>query len=185
MWFCKCFRQWLVHYSNYVLHIHCLKYIWYTWHFGTWLYHRLQVIILTDCSIFTCNGDGSDGSHDFGNTRLVRYTSRLEITCFKVTAKSYNIATRTSEPGRVLTAGSELAAYQSQQRCAVELEPRGTGGGEVLPWPWSMQFGDGCCSTERSFCFESPFCSPWARREQSKTREKNHLGPLRCSDITV
>jgi hypothetical protein len=32
------------------------------------------------------------------------FYSRHQITCFKVTAKSYNVATRTAEPRRVKTA---------------------------------------------------------------------------------
>jgi hypothetical protein len=40
---------------------------------------------------------------------LACYSSRNQIACFKVRAKSYNVATRTAEPGRVKT-------FQNSQR---------------------------------------------------------------------
>jgi hypothetical protein len=70
------------------------------------------------------------------------YSSRRKITCFKVTTKSYNVATRTAEPRRVKTQHStaKLATlYCWLNSCVV-----GWGrGGEVVLWPWNMQFGDG------------------------------------------
>jgi hypothetical protein len=50
------------------------------------------------------------------------YSSRHQIACFKVIAKSYSVAIRTVEPS-----SSQLAAYRNWQRCTVDLEPRGKG----------------------------------------------------------
>jgi hypothetical protein len=68
-------------------------------------------------------------------TTLLCYNCRHQIACFRVTAKSYNVSTRTVEPRRVKTT---LNSQRSKARNAVLLTwsraERG-GGEKVLPWP--------------------------------------------------
>jgi hypothetical protein len=68
------------------------------------------------------------------------YSSRHQNPCFKVTAKSYNVATRTSEPRRVKT--SQNSQRSKASNAVLVTWSRATRGREVLPWPWSIKFGD-------------------------------------------
>jgi hypothetical protein len=92
------------------------------------------------------------------------YSSSHQIACFKVTAKSYNVATRTAEPRRVKIS-------QNPQRSKAVLvtwshAERG-GGSEVLPRPWSMQFGDGYYSHhERTMCIRRLKCDKHCFQKQ-------------------
>jgi hypothetical protein len=73
------------------------------------------------------------------NTGHTEKSSRRQIASFKVTAKSYNVAT--AEPRQVMTVQN---SQRSKASNAVLLTlSRAARGGEVLPLPWSMQFGDG------------------------------------------
>jgi hypothetical protein len=69
---------------------------------------------------------------DFGNTRD-ELSNLIYAGNFKVTTKSYNVATRTAEPRRVKTVHNSHSSKASNSvlltsSCAVR-------GSEVLPWP--------------------------------------------------
>jgi hypothetical protein len=77
------------------------------WHqtaaFGRGL--RLQRLALPcSNSRLDCSKDWDGELFSFNELVLLYYSTRHQIACFKVTVKSYNVATRTAEPRRVKTA---------------------------------------------------------------------------------
>lgn len=60
----------------------------------------------------------------------IMYSTGHHIVCFKASAESDDVATRTAEPGQLKTA-------QKSQRSEGDLQPCAGGGGgfEVLMWP--------------------------------------------------
>jgi hypothetical protein len=61
------------------------------------------------------------------------YSSRQQTACFKVTAKSYNVATRTAEPRRVKT--TQNAQRSKTSNAVLVTQSSEVSGGEALPWP--------------------------------------------------
>jgi hypothetical protein len=83
----------------------------------------LECTVLPPATFLYCE------SFKLSNTeRNFTYRRHLQIACFKVTAKSYNLATWTAEPRRVKTVQNSQRSKASNPPWTDDVRPRGKGG---------------------------------------------------------